>query len=65
MCLDDNVFVYDEDNAYPGTTFFIYKYVVPDILYEVDMNCNIIWKLELSVKLIPDWDEYINKHTEF
>ncbi|MFO7890582.1 MAG: hypothetical protein R6V04_09615 [bacterium] len=49
--------------AYQGNTFFIYKYVNPDILYEVDMKGEVVWKLELpdsmgsnqtEAKLLPD-----------
>jgi hypothetical protein len=57
------VTVYDEDKACLGTTFFVYKYVDPDIIYEVDMNGNVVWELKLSgglgnrqteAELLPD-----------
>ncbi len=50
---DDNqdlgfeVTVCDSSRACLGTTFFVYKYVDPDILYEVDMNGNPVWEYEL------------------
>ncbi len=42
------VTVYNSTKAAAGTTFFVYKYVDPDILYEVDMNGNVEWSLQLS-----------------
>jgi hypothetical protein len=45
------VTVYDPDKAYEGTTFFVYKYSDPDILYEVDMRGNVVWSYELSGEL--------------
>jgi len=57
------VSIHNSNEAYQGTTFFVYKYVNPDILYEVDMNGNVVWKLELpdsmgsnqtEAELLPD-----------
>ena len=45
------VTVYDAAKACRGTTFFVYKYVDPDIIYEVDMDGEVVWKLELSEEL--------------
>ncbi len=42
------VTIHDEDKACQGTTFFVYKYVDPDIIYEVDMDGGVVWKLELT-----------------
>lgn len=58
-----SVSIHNSDKAYQGTTFFVYKYVDPDILYEVDMEGNVVWKLELpdsmgsnqtEAELLPD-----------
>lgn len=57
------VSIHNSDKAYQGNTFFVYKYVNPDILYEVDMEGDVVWKLELpdsmgtnqtEAELLPD-----------
>jgi len=45
------VTIYDADKACNGTTFFVYKYVDPDILYEVDMNGEPVWEYELPEEM--------------
>ena len=45
------VTVFDAARACLGTTFFVYKYVDPDIIYEVDMNGDADWSLALSAEL--------------
>ncbi|MBD3393581.1 MAG: hypothetical protein GF418_15715 [Chitinivibrionales bacterium] len=41
------VTVHDASKACQGTTFFVYKYTDPDIMYEVDMDGSVVWKYEL------------------
>lgn len=45
------VTIYDQAKACTGTTFFVYKYSDPDIIYEVDMQGNVVWKYELPVSM--------------
>ncbi len=46
-----HVTIYDQAKACTGTTFFVYKYSDPDIIYEVDMQGNVIWKYELPEEM--------------
>jgi len=59
VCEEDKfcVTVYNPDKAYQGTTFFVYKYSNPDIIYEVDMKGNVVWNFELSENLGSDQTE--------
>jgi len=45
------VTVCDSSRACLGTTFFVYEYVDPAILYEVDMNGNPVWEYELPASM--------------
>jgi hypothetical protein len=51
------VTVYDPEKAYNGTTFLVYKYSSPDILYELDMRGDTVWSYELSEELGGDQTE--------
>jgi hypothetical protein len=43
--------IYNPEKTYHGTTFFVYKYAEPDIMYEIDMRGNVIWEYQLPPEL--------------
>ena len=45
--LNFSVTIHNAEKAYQGTTFFVDKYADPDKIYEVDMEGNVVWSLNI------------------